>query len=114
MGGRPAPASGVAGGAGPVPSYWRAPTDNDLGNRMPTRLAAWETATWEQTVRGVAAETLGTGEVRVVVEQAKGILSERDGRLPAEAYERIRAHARDHQMTVRAVATAIVDGTLRP
>jgi beta-galactosidase len=57
------------GGAGPVPSYWRAPTDNDLGNQMPTRLAAWETATWEQTVRDVAAEMLETGEVRVVVER---------------------------------------------
>ena len=53
-------------------------------------------------------------EVRVVVEQAKGILSERDGRPPGEAYERIRGHARDQQMTVRAVATAVVDGTLRP
>ena len=53
-------------------------------------------------------------EVRVVVEQAKGILSERDGRPPGEAYERIRGHARDQQMTVRAVAPAVVDGTLRP
>jgi beta-galactosidase len=54
---------------GPVPSYWRAPTDNDLGNRMPSRLAAWEDATWTQAVRSVAAEPLPTGEIRVVVER---------------------------------------------
>jgi len=53
-------------------------------------------------------------DVRVVVEQAKGILSGRDGQTPAEAYERIRAHARDHQRTVRDVAEAVVDGALDP
>lgn len=52
-------------------------------------------------------------DVRVVVEQAKGILSGRGGQPPAEAYERIRAHARDHQLPVRDVARAVVDGTLR-
>lgn len=28
----------------PKPSFWRAPTDNDRGNRMPVRLAIWKTA----------------------------------------------------------------------
>lgn len=51
-------------------------------------------------------------DVRVVVEQAKGILSGRGGRPPEEAYERIRAHARDRQMPVRDVAQGVVDGTL--
>jgi beta-galactosidase len=29
---------------GPVPHFWRAPTDNDFGNRMPRRCAVWKTA----------------------------------------------------------------------
>ena len=54
---------------GPVPSYWRAPTDNDLGNQMPSRLAAWEEATGTQTVRSVTVGELGSGEVQVVVKR---------------------------------------------
>ncbi len=30
--------------AGPVPNFWRAPTDNDIGNDMPSRLGAWRKA----------------------------------------------------------------------
>lgn len=52
-------------------------------------------------------------DVRVVVEQAKGILSGRGGQSPALAYERIRAHARDNQRTVADVARAVVEGRLR-
>jgi len=29
---------------GPSPNFWRAPTDNDFGNRMPERCAAWKNA----------------------------------------------------------------------
>jgi beta-galactosidase len=29
---------------GPSPDFWRAPTDNDFGNRMPRRCAAWKEA----------------------------------------------------------------------
>ncbi len=28
----------------PTPYFWRAPTDNDFGNRMPTRLGVWKNA----------------------------------------------------------------------
>ncbi|SMO50139.1 glycoside hydrolase family 2 TIM barrel-domain containing protein [Gracilimonas mengyeensis] len=28
----------------PTPYFWRAPTDNDFGNRMPTRLSVWKNA----------------------------------------------------------------------
>lgn len=29
---------------GPAPNFWRAPTDNDFGNRMPRRCAVWQSA----------------------------------------------------------------------
>ena len=32
----------------PKPHYWRAPTDNDYGNKMPTRLKAWKNASENQ------------------------------------------------------------------
>lgn len=31
-------------GFGPRPNYWRGPTDNDYGNRMPAKLQAWKVA----------------------------------------------------------------------
>jgi beta-galactosidase len=34
--------------AGLKPNFWRAPTDNDFGNRMPKRLKLWKSATEEQ------------------------------------------------------------------
>ena len=52
---------------GPRPSYWRAPTDNDLGNGMPARLAAWEQATERQTVRSVVVQERDNGDVTATV-----------------------------------------------
>ena len=34
----------------PKPHYWRAPIDNDYGNKMPTRLKAWKKASENQTL----------------------------------------------------------------
>lgn len=50
---------------------------------------------------------------RVVIEQAKGILAERHGDDMQAAFERLRRHARSHNLTVRSVAQQTVDGTLR-
>ena len=36
---------------GPLPNFWRAPTDNDLGNGMPQRLGIWRNAGEEMEVR---------------------------------------------------------------
>jgi beta-galactosidase len=36
----------------PMPNFWRAPTDNDRGNQMPQRYAAWKIASMYLTVRG--------------------------------------------------------------
>ncbi|MBW3619105.1 MAG: GAF and ANTAR domain-containing protein [Actinobacteria bacterium] len=47
---------------------------------------------------------------RVVIEQAKGILSERHGTDVAAAFQRLRAHARQTNQRLHAVAQAVVDG----
>jgi len=53
-------------------------------------------------------------ETRVVIEQAKGILSER-GRLGAEeAFERLRGYARSARHSLHDVAAAVVDRRLDP
>ena len=56
-------------GHGPVPSYWRSPTDNDLGNQMETRLAAWKQATDRQRVGPLSVEWADGGTVEVSVER---------------------------------------------
>lgn len=50
---------------------------------------------------------------RVVVEQAKGRLAERHGESPADAFERIRRHARTHQVSARSVAEQVLAGQLQ-
>jgi GAF domain-containing protein len=50
---------------------------------------------------------------RVVIEQAKGITAQARGTSPDQAFRLIRAHARSHQVSLHAVARAIVDVGLR-
>ena len=40
---------------GPVPDFWRAPTDNDIGNRCRSGLAVWRTAGPDGAMASVAA-----------------------------------------------------------
>src|SRR5258708_2986626 len=49
---------------------------------------------------------------RVVIEQAKGVLSERAGIDLAEAFTRLRTYARNHNLRLTDVAQAGIDGTL--
>src|SRR5690242_13578890 len=49
---------------------------------------------------------------RVVIEQAKGVICERAGIQLDEAFSRLRAHARNHNLRLTAVAQAAIDGTL--
>jgi GAF domain-containing protein len=49
---------------------------------------------------------------RIVIEQAKGVLSERAGINMEEAFARLRNHARDHNRKLVDVAEGVVDGTL--
>ena len=51
---------------------------------------------------------------RVVIEQAKGVISERAGVDLAEAFSRLRRYARDHNRRLTDVAQAAIDGTLDP
>jgi GAF domain-containing protein len=51
---------------------------------------------------------------RVVIEQAKGVISERAGLRLDEAFTRLRAYARNHNLRLTDVAQAAIDGTLDP
>ena len=51
---------------------------------------------------------------RIVIEQAKGIIAERAGLDLAEAFARLRGHARSHNLLLTDVAQAAIDGTLDP
>jgi beta-galactosidase len=52
--------------SGPRLDLWRAPTDNDRGNKMPVRCAVWRdvAGSWERKKHGV--ETFGSGAIRYV------------------------------------------------
>jgi beta-galactosidase len=52
--------------AGPlVPNFWRPPTDNDRGNRMPQRLRIWREAGPGRKLTEVSAEQISPQSVRV-------------------------------------------------
>jgi GAF domain-containing protein len=51
---------------------------------------------------------------RVVIEQAKGVISERAGTDLADAFARLRTYARNHNLRLTDVARAAIDGTLDP
>jgi GAF domain-containing protein len=50
---------------------------------------------------------------RVAIEQAKGILVERYGITPTEAFERLRHHARSNRIRLLDVAEQVITGDLR-
>jgi GAF domain-containing protein len=51
---------------------------------------------------------------RVVIEQAKGVISERAGVDLGEAFARLRTYARSHNLRLTSVAQTAIDGTLDP
>lgn len=51
---------------------------------------------------------------RIVIEQAKGVIAERAGIDLAEAFSRLRRHARRHNLLLTSVAQAAIDGSLAP
>ncbi|MGP2438124.1 glycoside hydrolase family 2 TIM barrel-domain containing protein [Streptomyces sp. JW3] len=53
--------------AGPVPNYWRAPTDNDHGNGQHTRNQTWRDAGARREVTGVEVRELGDRAVEIKV-----------------------------------------------
>ena len=54
-------------GSGPVPDFWRAPTDNDYGNEMPVRCAVWREAGRARKITATTGERLGPNHARVDV-----------------------------------------------
>jgi len=52
---------------GPVPNFWRAPTDNDFGSRMPERLAVWKEASDKRNIGEFKAKQINAREVQVEV-----------------------------------------------
>ncbi len=50
-----------------APYFWRAPTDNDRGNRMPSRCAVWKTAMQSWKPQSVKAEQISPQQVQITV-----------------------------------------------
>jgi len=48
-----------------VPNFWRPPTDNDNGNRMPRRLGVWKTAAQQPKVDSAEVSKTDDGQVEV-------------------------------------------------
>jgi GAF domain-containing protein len=55
----------------------------------------------------------GALDSRVVIEQAKGTVAEREGCSMEEAFTALRIYARNHNRRLADVASGVVDGTLR-
>jgi len=64
--------------------------------------------------RRSAAQLQQALDSRVIIEQAKGMLAERMGITVDAAFDRLRAHSRDHNMPIRTVADAVVQRELEP
>ena len=60
-------ASESAISAFPQPYFWRAPTDNDFGNGMPSKLKAWKTATHDSKVTNVEVGQKGNDGLPITV-----------------------------------------------
>ena len=54
---------------GPLaPNFWRPPTDNDRGNKMPARHGVWREAAQKRTVTSVKAEQVSPASARITAE----------------------------------------------
>ena len=52
--------------SGPEPNFWRAPTDNDFGNRMDKRCAAWRKAGDNRKLEKFEVRRLGPAEIETL------------------------------------------------
>ncbi|MBC8487324.1 MAG: DUF4981 domain-containing protein [Bacteroidetes bacterium] len=52
---------------GPVPNFWRAPTDNDFGNGMEKRCNIWKTASKQKDIEKFSVKKKGKDEVQVEI-----------------------------------------------
>lgn len=67
-----------------------------------------------QQQQEVVAQLEHALDSRVLIEQAKGFLAATEHISIAEAFERMRRHARSHEIKLAAVAAAVVDGSEWP
>jgi GAF domain-containing protein len=51
---------------------------------------------------------------RIVIEQAKGVLAEREGLDVQQAFDRLRGHARNHNVRLSDLASDVIAGTVAP
>ncbi len=54
-------------GKGPKPNFWRAPTDNDLGNKMIDKSIGWKTASLHSKVNDIKVVEADNGSVAITV-----------------------------------------------
>ena len=54
-------------GKGPRPNFWRAPTDNDFGNRMQERNIEWKRASLEMEVREFKVDQIASNQIVLYV-----------------------------------------------
>ncbi len=52
---------------GPRPDFWRAPTDNDFGNRMPIRCGIWRNAGNNRVLQKITTQKVSQQQIRVEV-----------------------------------------------
>lgn len=52
--------------SGPTPNFWRAPTDNDFGNRMPDKCEPWKAATYNRVLSDFTVNRRSDHEYEVV------------------------------------------------
>ena len=52
---------------GPIPSFWRAPNSNDIGNGMPARCITWKNASQNRTVTGLTLKRISTRQIQIAV-----------------------------------------------
>ena len=64
--------------------------------------------------RDLAAQLQHALDSRILIEQAKGVLAGEVGITMGEAFRRLRSHARDHNLKLRAVSEAVLNEGLRP
>jgi hypothetical protein len=87
-----------------------------FGERTYTLLAAPEGKSNDPTAflleRTIQLQT--ALESRIVIEQAKGILAERDSVTPDDAFERMRRQARSRRMKLQDLAAGIVATAVKP
>src|SRR5699024_3126452 len=50
------------------PNFWRAPTDNDIGNNMPVRQEVWKEAPERRKITNVSVEQSSSSKVNITVE----------------------------------------------